>query len=432
MSRRQGAVVAIAAAVLMITAGAGVAVALKKPESSKPAVAAPLAGIRTMEAVGAPILAGGGRRWSQVVSADGRIYATRERDDAKGGASVTAFDAKTGRELWTSQQFGVFMDLGGPIAFPGGLLVRVGGTMHLVDPATGKVRWKFAGKDKDAYVTDSRTFVRMDAAGTTAGHDLSTGDKLWSVPAGADRPTLVTGMQTGAWDPTPSIFGPDIPFADDGLVQVTVGGQVVQRDIRTGAERQRVDAKLPGARTVTAYQGRVYTDFQGNDGGPYTVRATDVAGGTTDIVYTAPAETEVRNPEPCGTGRLCLREWDSWTSEGALVVTGSAAGQKTGFQVAPYLRTSEGGAILTDLVTTVVHGPDGQEVASGPGSGQWVDAGNVLWQEKELLSVVSVPAGRRTPLLDLTGTPGNCALTAELLACPISGQAELHIWRFVR
>jgi hypothetical protein len=438
MAKRQGAAVAVAVAVLMITAGAGVAVwrsggddtSAKAPKAV--ARTAPLPGIRAMTAVGAPVPAPKGGRWNQVVAADGRIYAATERDDSQGGAFLIAFDATSGKRLWTSQRFGVFMDYGGPIAFPGGLLVRVENTIHFLDPATGKVRWKFGWKNKDEYAVDGRTFVRMNAAGTTDGFDLSSGERLWSTPAGADRPVRTTGMQTGGYERIATIFGPEIAFADEGLVQVTAGGRVTLRDMRTGTEQQAVDAGLPGAWSTVAYQGRVWTDFQGNDGGPYVLRVTDLAGGATSDVWTAPNGIEARNPEPCGMDRICLRQWDNVTSEASVVVAGApapSADRKT-FQVAPYLRAGPGGTILTDLVTTVVHGPDGEPVHTGPGSGRWVDANNVLWEDDKGLSALSIPDGVTTPLLDSPGRLGNCALTAERLACPV--ETNLQIWRFVR
>ena len=57
------------------------------------------------------------------------------------------------------------------------------------DPATGAKRWELRHTDRDQFVLHEDVLVRLaDATRALEGYDLARGRRLWTVPAGADRP----------------------------------------------------------------------------------------------------------------------------------------------------------------------------------------------------------------------------------------------------
>ncbi|GID90665.1 hypothetical protein Adi01nite_00770 [Amorphoplanes digitatis] len=409
------------------------------------AAAEAAAGVRGMTPVGDPIPAEKGRRWSQAVTADGRVYAAADDDIA--GSWVVAVDARTGRKLWTSAKYGAFWDYGGPIAFPGGLLLKVEGLVHVLDPATGKLRWTLDWEPNDELVVDGETLVRVFRTGAAEGYDLASGRRLWSAGAGADRPVHSLGMQTGDYDEVRVSFGmARITIADDDMVQVTKGGRVRVREMRTGKVLRTVEAGLPGATSVSAYRGRVFTAFQDNDGNPWQLRVTDLnGGGKARVLYSRPIELESRKFGPCGADRICLGVYDDFKSETAAVLIDIAKGTTVTtamarFQVPAAADGRTSGVLISDVATSELFDTSGRLLLAERAAAWWIDDRDVLWQvygdEQVTLSAVSTGTGRKTELATIAGRLGSCALDSALLACAVSPAAdqpsELRVWRFAR
>jgi outer membrane protein assembly factor BamB len=449
--RRTRAMLAGAAAVLAV-AGVGAAVWRVNP-GPRPVPAAPAASIRGMTPVGSPIAAGGKKTsWTQTVTSDGRLYAAAETPD--GESKVVAIDPETAKILWETAPFDPFYDYNGPIAVPGALLVTGSATiekiptLHVLDPDTGTTRWRLQWRTPDEVVVGDGVLARMTAAtGVTEAYDLRTGAPLWSSPAGEDRPAHLLGMQSGGYDEVGNLVGPDITISDDGLVQITRGGQVLLRDIRTGALRVTVPAALPSTLSRIAYDGRLFIGYQTPDKKQYKIGVTDLTGtsGTSRVVYTVTGERGVGGFLPCGPRRLCLSQFMGKESKSMVVSIDTetqkalwTAGLRT--QVNGYMYARGSHVLRGDIAETGLYDANGRTVYAGAGDGRWIDDDNVLWTEwtkpDYTVSVIAAKTGRKVELGTIPNRTGNCSWTSEFLACPVGFmnpfRSELRIWRFTR
>lgn len=450
--RRRRTQAMLAGAAVLVVVGGGVAAWRGNP-GPRPVPAAPAGSVRGMTPVGSPIAAGGtNTTWTQTVTSDGRLYGAAETPDGK--SKVVAIDPETAKILWESAPFHPFYDYNGPIAVPGALLVTDSATMqeiptlHVLDPDTGTTRWKLQWHTPDEVVVGDDVLVRMVAAtGVTEAYDLRTGAPLWSLPAGADRPAHLMGMQSGGYDEVANLVGPDITISDDGLVQITRGGQVLLRDIRTGALRKTLSAALRNTLFPVAYDGELFTAYHATDKKQYQIEVTDLTGasGTSKILYTATEGQGVGRFVPCGPHRLCLSQFIDAQSRSTVVSidteTGRAlwtAGLQT--QVSGYLYARGGRVLRGDIAETGLYDEKGRTVYAGAGDGRWIDDDNVLWTESTksgyTVSVVAATTGRKVELGTMPNRTGNCSWTSEFLACPVGFtkpfRSELRIWRFTR
>jgi outer membrane protein assembly factor BamB len=448
--RRTRAMLAAATAVLVM-AGVGVA-AWRGDLGQRPVPATPGVPVRGMSPVGSPIKFGGtDNHWTQTVTADGRLYAAAETPD--GETKMVAIDPETATILWESTPFHPFWDVGGPIAVPGALLVSDSAsmdeapTLYVLDPATGAVRWQLRWRSPDEIVVGDNVLVRMVGdTGVTEAFDLGTGAQLWSLPAGGDRPAHIVGMQSGDYDEVGNLVGPQTTLSDDGLVQLTRGGQALLREIRTGALRRAAQTAAPSTWSAVAYDGQLFTLHETGKK-QRQIRVTDLAGaaGESRILHTTTEGKGVGDFAPCGPGRLCVVQFLDAESKTVVVPidteTGKAlwtAGLRT--QVNGSLHARAGRVLAGDIAETGLYDAKGRTVYAGAGDGQWIDDDNVLWTESATsgltFPVVAAGTGRKVKLGSIPGRSGNCTLTGEFLACPVGVmkpfRSELRIWRFTR
>jgi outer membrane protein assembly factor BamB len=449
--RRRRAVLAGAAAVLVLIAGVGTVV-WRGMHGPRPVPAAPaLPSIRGMTPAGAPIEAPDKRIWTQTVTSDGRLYAAMETPT--GDARMVAIDPRTATVLWQSATFHPFLDVSGPIAVPGALLVSDSTTVdeipifHVLDPGTGATRWKLPWRTHDEFVVGDDVLVRLvGSTGVTEAFDLRTGAPLWSLAAGGDRPAHIVGMQSDGYHDINNLIGPEITLSDDGLVQLTRGGQALMRDIRTGALLRSAQTGSPNPVGAVASDGQVFTEHRTTDK-MLQIRVTGLTG-TADksrMLFTATEKQRAGRFVPCGPHRVCLSQSVDAQSKTMVVSidtrTGKAlwtAGLPT--QVFGAISARGSRVLAGDMAETGLYDAKGRTVYAGPGNGQWIDDDNVLWTERadpgSMVSVVSARSGRKVKLGSTPGRTGNCTLTSDFLACPLGShqppRSELRIWRFTR
>ena len=451
--RRNRALLAGAAAVL-VAGGAGVAVWRSNP-APRPVPAAPPGTVRAMVEVGSPIKHGGKDKdttWTQTVIGDGRLYAAKETQGVD--STIVAIDLKTAKKLWESAPFHPFYDYAGPIAVPGALLVSDTETLnkisvlHVLDPATGRTRWKLPWRTSDEIVTGDGVLARMvGATGVIEAFDLRTGGVLWSAPAGPDRPVRIVGLQSGNYDEVGNLIGPRTTLSDDGLVQITRGGQVVLRDIRSGTERTTGQTGRAGNVTAVAHEGELFTLYRAGGPEEIEIRVTDLTGGASRVVYTGGTDNIGAGKfAPCGPKRLCVGQFDGRQNKSMVMSIDTKTGEQ---RWTAGLRTQLNGDLLTrgsrvlrgDFAETALFDAKGRTVYAGVGEGRWIDDQNVLWKERSgetgsTVSVVAAGSGWKKKLGSLPGRTGNCSLTSEFLACPVATmnpfRPEMRIWRFTR
>ena len=450
--RRNRALLAGAAAVL-VAGGAGVAVWRSDP-GPRPVPAAPPGTVRGMVEVGSPLKPGGtaDTTWTQTVTADGRLYAARETQQAE--STIVAIDLATATKLWESAPFHPFYDYAGPIAVPGALLVSDSTTLdkvpvlHVLDPATGRTRWKLPWRTPDEIVVGDGVLARLVAAtGVTEAFDLNTGNVLWSAPAGQDRSAHIVGLQSGPYDEVRNLIGPKTTLSDDGLVQITRGGRVTVRDIRSGTERTTGRTGRAGSVTAVAHEGELFTAYRATGGDDVQIRVTDLTDGASRVLYTAKTDRQgVGSFVPCGPERLCVGRFDKQQSRSTVVSIDTKTGEE---RWTAGLRTQVNGDLLTrgsrvlrgDIAETALFDAKGRTVYAGAGEGRWIDDQSVLWTEPSgdtgsTVSVVAAGNGWKKKLGSLPGHTGNCSLTGDFLACPVATmnpfRPELRIWRFTR
>jgi outer membrane protein assembly factor BamB len=123
--------------------------------------------------------------------ADGRVYAL-------GSANFHSVDANTGKLIWSAP-----LPVKGPASSPivvDGVLVMNVGKLTAFDAATGKPLWtqpKAGGGNSSpaAWKSGDKTVVICNGRGVMAGVDLKSGNVLWTTPGGGDcTPAIVNDM----------------------------------------------------------------------------------------------------------------------------------------------------------------------------------------------------------------------------------------------
>lgn len=173
------------------------------------------------------------------VVADGRIFV---RDGASG---VRAFDASTGRAIWTVDLTpeGEDEDTG----FGGGLAIGAGGTLYAttgfgevvsVDPADGSVRWRRRGMTpyRSAPVAFEGVVTAVDRGNSVVGLDAATGAVLWQAEG---QSTRQGGIGRGAPAAVPGAAIVPFGSGDLAILRNRSGVRIWSRNlagVSTGAE----------------------------------------------------------------------------------------------------------------------------------------------------------------------------------------------------
>ncbi|MCA2216700.1 outer membrane protein assembly factor BamB family protein [Jidongwangia harbinensis] len=312
--RRTGtrAATAAAATVLLIGAGVGVTTRHEQPDTRRaPVATAPAA---PLAAVGEPVGFGGTPDRSEVSVTPDRAFTGWRTAD--GTVRVRGIDLTTGRPAWPARTLGTFDDFEGVDAHRAGVLVTVTPDrnaaqrqrIHVLDPETGTTRWQLSLDTAEQELTRyaDRLVITSRRTGATRARDWVTGRALWDAPGAGEAVTLVLG-EAVAGVPVRS-GGPSADeYTGDRLVQVTAGGKVLARDVRTGLRvRTVVGGGVTPEDTLLAYQNRLFhADRTDAVGEPYRVRVTGLDGGA-GMVYRGPSGRSFTSLAACGPDRICV------------------------------------------------------------------------------------------------------------------------------
>ena len=182
---------------------------------------------------------------AQPVVAGGRVYTM----DAE--SEISAFDAKTGDDIWTTE---ITPDdeadghVGGGLAFEGGKLFVTTGFAEVIslDSKTGRVLWR---RKLDAAFRTAPTIRGNRVFALTLSNKLlalssSSGETLWS-HSGIEELTSFLGGASPAVDSGVVIA----PYSSGELVALKVeNGQVLWSDSLSGNRRSRSTTTLPSIR----------------------------------------------------------------------------------------------------------------------------------------------------------------------------------------
>ncbi|MEU4687846.1 PQQ-binding-like beta-propeller repeat protein [Actinoplanes sp. NPDC023714] len=443
--RRTRAALAVAAVVILVLAGAGIVRQTRHVTPILPATTP--ARVRGMEPVGEPLRTSAVEFWNGARIAGSHVAAMTSGVRA----TLSGLDAATGKQAWTSIVLPRTSRIDGFIATPRALILKNDPVLQFSDPANGLLRWELPLGRGDRIELHVDVIARITGdTRAVEGYDIVTGQRLWSAPAGPDRPDRLGGMRTAADPNEISASGNSpfsfmnatkaFPFTDDRLIVVTEKGTVMIRDVRTGELRATVPAKATGEGDVIGYEGMVYTSGPGRG---ILATSTDPGSGPPALVHRGANEGYL----PCGPDRLCVfesRSLTEWTHGSYLLVIDATTGRVLRETPAPggwQVNSARLGRIVQSGMAgaghfTAILGDDGALLAEVPGVGGFIDDGNVLSLVRDnatgRFTAVSTSAvdGRRTELGTMPEISGRCDWNAEYLTCPTG--SELWTWRFLR
>ncbi|GGN53746.1 hypothetical protein GCM10010112_02820 [Actinoplanes lobatus] len=443
---------AVLAGVVVLAVLTGIGMTVTRERHAEPILPATTpARVRGLSPVGEPQRLGEGRMWNNARISGNRVIGFSTVGD--GGHETVAVDTSTGATLWRissrdTYYRGVAATAGAVILlrestdFSGEIDDPQNRVLEFHDPATGTKRWELAHTDRDRLVLHDKVLVRLaGATGVTEAYDLVSGRKLWSVPAGADRPLLMDGMVTEAdaheyGSGNDALFDPSsvkaFPYTDDRLVQVTAAGRVVIRDIRNGKVRSTVQAETAGIEEVTAYEGTVYLTARTGQG---------LQVGTPErILHRRQAPWEWEDYAPCGRERLCVFEYQDQKARTVMIdATTGAVLRTTGAVPGNGIASLRTGRLLMSFGGeggTALYDPDGQAMYSDNGFGGFLDDGNALTLTQDAgdrqytARAVSTIDYQKSKIGILPEVSGRCDWDETVLTCPAG--RELRIWRFTR
>ena len=438
------AVVSAAAATVLVLVGVGFALHDPHPRAAQPA-ATP-----TISAPDVPVLGtvrlGTGKIVTAYTTQDGvRAYTTwiRAEDNS---SWVIAADLKTGKQAWPARQIvDPERSVEQIVVVPSAVLVltrahtgsRPARGLFAFDPATGAPLWQSDATDDESLVFTHMRLVRSSRQkGVVEGYDWRTGARSWRLDMSVDPPLRLLGMTVGADEERIDRSGPRADLTDGRFVVITVGGEVQLRYSWNG-DVTRFDALPPRTGgTMAAYGGWLFSHDEADDnGGPYRIRATGLAGETgTTIVGTVTGRFVTL--AGCGPNRVC-------------VVTAPKAGRGetavTAFDVVKHRRLWEatskygGDQIATARGYTMLSAADGgyelfdlkgARIFASDLSTGWLDAATLLIYAPDgtgRWSLWSIYDRKLTPLGKPPGEHFFCTSTKRLVACPTPD--GLKIWR---
>lgn len=182
---------------------------------------------------------------AQPIVAGGRVY-TMDAD-----SEISAFDAKTGDDIWTTEITPDDEDdghVGGGLAFERGKLFVTTGFAEVIslEAKTGEVLWrrKFESAFRTAPTVRGNRVFALTLGNKLFALNASNGETLWS-HSGIEELTSFLGGASPAVDSGVVIA----PYSSGELVALKVeNGQVLWSDSLTGNRRSRSTTTLPSIR----------------------------------------------------------------------------------------------------------------------------------------------------------------------------------------
>ncbi|WP_433369135.1 hypothetical protein ACQPZX_42905 [Actinoplanes sp. CA-142083] len=423
---------ALSAALAVVLVVAGVAGALTRAQRVDHSVTpAPSPALRE---VAPPIPVRGTLRDAATVIAGGRAY-TAWQDD-KGTIEVNATDPGTGAALWTRAE-----------VVHGGTLVNIAAVSPAVllttntkagdpsermvtalRPSDGARLWSAVTVGDAVLIPHDRLVVQWSpSTGQTGGYDWATGTKVWSLPATSDPVVRTMGVRA-AGDMTP------YSFTGDWLVQVTRSGQAQVRDIRSGELLHAVAAGTPRANgTITAIDGRLFTEEGGTSGYRLRVTGLSTSAGTSAVVFSEGAGHTFAGFDLCGAGRVCVLDQQAGgrtTLAAVDLATQRILWRVDGPRNGSGVSSLGGNVLVTGDGTTVLYDAAGRSVLSVPDvQVEWLTNDKLLvlpMYAAGTVTTVNTADGGVTRLGDVPTRVGKCAHTPDRLVCQTS--TALRFW----
>jgi hypothetical protein len=366
---------------------------------------------------------------------DGRGFAVVE---VPGGIQVTGVDLATGKALWPAITLpGAFAESGsGRVWFVPEAVVVVEsdtGPVIAVDPATGKVRWRYESAQAENIAFFPGVAVFPDRrAGETVGIDLATGARRWRIAS----PILqVFGMTvpTDNARPDPRTGFPSFSNTGDVLYIADGKGSVTEYSAIAGTPTGRAWHGIPPADYFLAYNGDIYVRSARE------VYRVHLADGRQTRAFAGEGVTAMA---PCGPVGICLMDAGNEQNETVIValegdqvkwrksVPDAMFMAPIGWDLRVALRPDKGGTIvLDDHGNEILRLPAGTSLAR-------LDAGNMLgWTVDDSngtgwrVRLTGIPAATmsQTELGTLTIAGGDFAVAGDVLLVDSGG--ELVVYR---
>ncbi|QYG95026.1 PQQ-binding-like beta-propeller repeat protein [Iamia sp. SCSIO 61187] len=343
-----------------------------------------------------------------VAADEERVFVVEERDDAPGGgpvSTVVALGARDGREEWAVALPGGARTV---LRYPSLLVVRGPRDTHGVDPETGTVRWTHPGFPV-----------------APLGRDHVLLDHL--VPEGASERSTMTVVDAETGGATFSRSGPAEglyvnPCGEAGLVVVSEGGRLTAHAVLDGAERWSVESAVHHHRFDPIVCGdRLAVAVEGGELVARDVSSGAVAGRVPALPV---ADDGIARRLEVVDGTVVLAAADrieGYAAAPTLSILWSldAAGGGRDLVVAP---VAGGVAVATPGDRAAWFGPDGTPGPQlpFPGPVEVVIEGDrlVAWGAEEVLvaSAAELTRARRLPLPDVrraAATPTHVVVTTR-------------------
>jgi molecular chaperone HscA len=396
-------------------------------------------------------IVGSGRPTSVATAiAGGRGYVVWQGDNRV--PTVAALDVATGRRIWGPVTLDPATGWTGIYAPPQAVAVfnastdGTGGTITVLDPTTGELRWQRKLHALDGVGYESAVVFADRSTGVTEAVDWRSGRTLWKVTDPSGSLVTVLGMRTTEDMSAPGPY-PILLYSDHRLVEV--GGDRILRvyDALTG---QLLGSRPALGNEALAYNGTVFAVRDTTGAVPNQVLAYQAIG--TDVprtVYQSPqGSPRLRSLAPCGAGRICFIE--------GYGVNGGADAELVAVDIderASVWRTYSGDLDLltpmgervlgrTDDGLVGLYGADRATVLAPGGSddvADRVDAGSVLLlrsapkeasqsaRDTDVVGVV-VSTGKQIALGRIRISPTSCSWDTRHLLCATG--TGFQFWRF--
>jgi RNA polymerase sigma-70 factor (ECF subfamily) len=432
--RRQRTVLAclLVLAVIAISGGITLLVNRTEPATSPP----PEHGAMVpLHQIGPGVAYGPGGLTGQPLTAirQGRAFATWQQSDST--FVMVAIDLQSGEQVWRhdEEQVGACRTLSGSDEILLCRYQKTGSTAQEViafDSADGDVLWRYPLSRQLMRFGD---IVVVDGDQDLIGLNLRTGEKIWTIAAGAIEDTQITPMMSsGSSD---SATEPADGWKDHRLAIMNVNGGL--RFVNTDSGAVTFESTIATAGRLDSLAAVDGTAFAGDGTHLYSVSASGQI-----VVHTAPASRRLIRATPCGAGHLCVAEQS--TQRYDLVIVDVAKKQplwRVNTTAVPTANTNSGFYFITAGNEVQVFDSAGAQVESFSTDAEiptFIGPDRVLRIHGDLvsakpvgisLSVGNISATTTIPIGQLVAFARGCSPNTTTVVCPTN--AAVTVWRYV-